>query len=140
MQDGVHIAQPEAELATHVFRIEIELALDVIEGGEIVAQQLEPAVGAVDVGLGEPAADAQGVGQLETDSLGLIQGVDQSTPPASSKPGSSARDVSPSLNSRACLAERVKTRGSKPRTVTQPAVTNCRLRRLRLPSSGCRSC
>jgi hypothetical protein len=75
-QDVVDVGEPEAELALHVLLEEGHLALDVLDRREVLLEQPEPAVGDLQVALGEVLGDPQGIHQLQPHPLLLVEGVD----------------------------------------------------------------
>ena len=76
MEDDVDVRQAEAELPLHVLFIEGHLALDVLQGGEVLFEQAEPPLGDLQVLARQVLADAQGVEQLQPHPLLLVQGAD----------------------------------------------------------------
>ena len=76
MEDVVHVGEPEAELALHVLLEEGHLTLDVLDRREVLLEQAEPAVGHLQVALGEVLGHAEGVHQLEAHPLFFIEGID----------------------------------------------------------------
>ncbi len=75
VQDVVDIGEAVAKLPGHVLAIEIELALNLIDGCEILGQDLQTTLRSVAVGVDQTPTDPERTEELESDALGLVQGL-----------------------------------------------------------------
>jgi len=75
VQDIVHVAQVVLELAPHVALVRAELRLDRAHGLHVFLDQLAPRLGHVEILLRQPLRHPQRVGQLQPQSLLLVQRV-----------------------------------------------------------------
>ena len=73
VQDVVDLRQTELELAREVRAIDAQLTLDVVDGLQVLAQQLEPPADRLARGLGQAQADAERIQQLQAQALALIE-------------------------------------------------------------------
>ena len=71
----VDVSEPKIELAPHVGGPSVGLALDVVDGAEIVSQQCEPALDRLERTAEQVGGDAEGITELEPQQLAAVEGV-----------------------------------------------------------------